>query len=334
MLTRRRFSALLLSSAAEAARKPLLEQWRKIASDSDGTVGAAALCFRSGERVSLNGQERFPLASVCKLPIAIRILGMVDEGKLSLNDSIEVLRQDVFSSVSEIAERWPQQWRFKLDELLQLMIAQSDNTAVQTLFRIGGEEAGMTASFRKWQVEGVRVDRYEGECNLAAHGVVNAPSPEQWEPGMIQQLIAKVPMESQYAGMQRFLADPRDTGTPAGTVQLLHRAFRGKLLSAHSTARLVAYLEATETGKGRLRGLLPAHVVVAHKTGTAGTVKALNGATNDVGVIMASDSDRQFAIAVYITASTRGEAARDRIIAQMARAAYDYWASTSASTSR
>ncbi len=324
--TRRRFCALLGAGAARGKQIPLLEQWRQIAAEIDGTVGAAALCLRSGEKMSLHGQERFSLASVCKLPIAMRVLEMVDEGKLRLENSVEVLRRDILPWVSPVAERWPRQRFFKLDELLRLMITQSDNTAVQTLFRIGGEERGMTASFRKWQVQGVRVDRYEGECYLASHGVVNVPPPEQWEPSLVQRLVSKVPREKQYAGMLRFLTDPHDTGTPDGTVDLLGRAFRGELLSPVGTAQLITYLEATETGVGRLRGLLPAGTVVAHKTGTASTIQGLNGATNDVGVITLPDKKGPLAIAVYIKASTREEAARDRVIARIAQAAYDHWA--------
>src|SRR5204862_1923382 len=97
-----------------------------------------ALHLPSGRRISLNGGERFPMASVCKLPIAIHILAMVDEGKLTLRDEIEIPLYDVVPTVSPIAERWPKQRRFPLDEMLELMIAKSDNTAVQTLFRMGG----------------------------------------------------------------------------------------------------------------------------------------------------------------------------------------------------
>jgi beta-lactamase class A len=323
--TRRGFCALLGTSLVRAAPQSLLEQWQQIAAETDGTVGAAAFCFRSGERVSIHGQERFPMASVCKLPIAMRILRNVDEGKLRFEDSIEVLRRDILPWVSPVAERWPKQRRFVLDELLRLMIAQSDNTAVQTLFRVSGEKEGVTTSLRQWQVQGVRVDRYEGECYLASHGVTDVPSPAQWQPSMFQRLISQVPVEKQYAGMRQFLHDPRDTATPDGTVELLSRAFRGELLSPAGTARLKAYLEATETGKGRLRGLLPARITVAHKTGTTSTVKGLNGATNDVGVITLPGKGGQFAIAVYMKASTLEETARDRVIARIARAAYDYW---------
>jgi len=35
--------------------------------------------------------------------------------------------------------RWPPQRRFPLCEMIELMVAQSDNTAVETLFRIGAK---------------------------------------------------------------------------------------------------------------------------------------------------------------------------------------------------
>ncbi len=303
-----------------------MAEWREIASASDGTVGAAALHLESGQRVELNGQRAYPLASVCKLPIAMHMLRMVDDGKLSLDQGIEVLRQDVWPSwEGDLAEHWPQQHHWKLDDLIQLAVAHSDNTAVHTLFRIGGAAGGMAARLKRWNVTGIRVDRYEGECYLASHGMDDPPPVEQWRPGLLEELVHRVPLAQQEAGMQKFLADPRDTGTPMATVELLARAFRGELLSPSSTQRLKQVLEATSTGKERLKGLLPSHTVVAHKTGTTSTVDGLNGATNDVGVILLPGNAGQLAVAVYISASRQDQGTREHVIARMARAAYDHW---------
>jgi len=68
--------------------------------------------------------------------------------------------------------------------------------------------------------------------------------------------------------------------------------------------------------------LLPAGTVVAHKTGSTGVVKGLTAATNDSGIIFLPDGD-QLAISVYVKASTRADATRDRVIARIARAAFD-----------
>ena len=321
--SRRQCLGLLSAGLGYAAEASLLDQWRRIAMDTDGVAGVAALHIESGRRISLHGDERFPMASVCKLPIAMNILAMVDEGRLSLRDDIAIPLQDVVPNVSEVAERWPAQKRFPLDELLRLMVAHSDNTAVETLFRIGGDAAGMASRLRQWHVEGIRVDRSERRCNLDAAGVKSIPPVSQWTPGMYEELTAKITPQERFAAMRRFLGDPRDTATPHGTVQLLQKAFRGELLSARLTGRLVAILTATTTGRARIKGLLPEGTVVAHKTGTTSTVSGLNGATNDAGVIMLPKGAGRLAIAVYVKGSTRAQSATERVIARMAKAAFD-----------
>ena len=84
-------------------------------------------------------------------------------------------------------------------------------------------------------------------------------------------------------------------------------------------------LKATTTGSARIKGLLPAGTVVAHKTGTTGTVMDFNGSTNDAGVILLPGGG-QLAIAVYVKGSTGSLAARELVIARIAKAAFDSWA--------
>jgi beta-lactamase class A len=150
-LNRRQCLLILGAGTCTAAERTLSERWRQIARETDGSVGAAALHLTTGEKVSLNGDERFPLASVCKLPIAMNMFSMVDEGKLALDEEIEILPRDVWSGVSDLEKRWPAQRRFPLIEMIRLMVARSDNTAVETLFRIGGAGPGMSARFREWK---------------------------------------------------------------------------------------------------------------------------------------------------------------------------------------
>ena len=286
MLTRRQ---CLLALAVAAPAPSLSDEWRASANSTDGVVGAAALHLGTGRHDSLHGDEPFPLASVCKLPIAMNMLALVDEGELALDRGIEVTPEDVVPEVSDIAKRWPAQRRFPLNEMIELMVARSDNTAVETLFRIGGGASAMAARFRQWKVESVRVDRGERQCGIDRHRDPKA-----------------------------FLKDPRDTGTPSATVQLLARLFRGELLSKPSTQRLVEIMKSTTTFPTRLKGLLPPGTVVAHKTGT------INVATNDSGVIFLPEGG-QLAISVYVKESTKPDAEKNRIIARIARAAFDYF---------
>jgi beta-lactamase class A len=322
-MTRRQGLMALGGGMAAAAGRSLSGEWRRIAEATDGIVGAAALHLPSGQLASLNGEERFPLASVCKVPIAMNVLALVDEGKLDLGQEIEVLPRDVWAGVSEIAKRWPAERRFVLNEMLELMVARSDNTAVETLFRMGGGAPAMAARFRQWRVEGVRVDRSERQCDLDRNGVENYPPAAEWTDEGINALIAKTAPAVRYRATQRYLTDPRDTGTPNGTVQLLARMFLGEALTKPSAARLIEIMKATTTGPTRLKGLLPAGTMVAHKTGSSGTVQRLTAATNDSGVIFLPNGGL-LAVSVYVKASTRDDAARDRMIARIARAAFDF----------
>jgi beta-lactamase class A len=320
--TRRQCLFALASGVAAAALRDLEAEWRRIAKSTDGTVGAAAMPLDSGRLVSLNGDERFHLQSVCKLPLAMHFLALIDEGKMTLDQPIEVLPRDIVRYASPLAKRWPGERRFPLGEMISSMVAQSDNTAVETLWRISGGEPALSARFRQWRVEGIRLDRSERQCGLDRYGVTNYPPPDQWTDELVQTLEEKVPPADRRRAMERSLTDPRDTGTPNGTVQLLARLFRGEALKPASTARLIDILKSTTTFPTRLKGLLPPGTVVAHKTGSSGTILSFTGATNDSGVVYLPKG-RHLAISVYVKASTRPANQRDRVIAQISRAAYD-----------
>lgn len=323
LLSRREYLLVFADAFSEAATQPkLLREWLRIAEGTDGMVGVAALHLSSGALVSLHGGDSFPLASVCKVPIAMNVLALVDEGKLGIDDRVEVLPRDVWTGVSEIAKRWPAQRRFHLGEMIELMVAKSDNTAVETLFRIGGGSPPIARRLRTWDIQGVRVDRSERQCALDRNGVVHYPPPSEWTDKLCNDLMEEASPAAKYKATLRYMADPRDTGTPNGTVQLLTKLFRDEALSKSSTKFLIESLKAATTFPTRLKGLLPPGTVVAHKTGSTGTVNAVTAATNDSGVIFMPGGGH-VAMSVYVKASTRADSERDRIIAQLARAAFD-----------
>jgi len=77
------------------------------------------------------------------------------------------------------------------------------------------------------------------------------------------------------------------------------------------------------TGLKRIKGLLPAGTVVAHKTGSSGTNDAgVAAATNDVGIIAFPDG-RAVALVVFVSDSGASEEERDGVIAAIARAVWD-----------
>src|SRR5262249_557388 len=149
--------------------------------------------------------------------------------KLRLSDEIDIPPQAVWPGVSVIAEHWPTVKRYTLDEMVSLMVAKSDNTAVETLWRIGGGASAMANRFRQWRIEGIRLDRSERECGLNSVGITKIPKWEEWTPTLLDELISKAPANTRHVAMRAFVSDPRDTARPRATVELLKRTFSGEL---------------------------------------------------------------------------------------------------------
>jgi beta-lactamase class A len=108
---------------------------------------------------------------------------------------------------------------------------------------------------------------------------------------------------------------------PQGAVQLLRKISDHSPLTVVHTGLLLDWMRPS-TPTGRLDGDLPDGTSVAHKSGTSDVDSGVAHATNDIGLI-ALKSGRQLAIAVFITDSTADEATRKKVIARIAKAAYD-----------
>jgi len=78
----------------------------------------------------------------------------------------------------------------------------------------------------------------------------------------------------------------------------------------------------TMTGPNRVRRNLPAGTAVADKTGTG----EAGVATNDVGIITLPNGKGHLAIAVLLSGSKLPIEAQEKVIAEIARAAYDSFA--------
>jgi beta-lactamase class A len=111
--------------------------------------------------------------------------------------------------------------------------------------------------------------------------------------------------------------------SPTAMNTLLQLFYQGHILSATNTALLLQWMIGVSTGPHRLKGLLPANTVVAHKTGTSDTSPdGLSTATNDVGIITLPNG-HHLIITVFVMDSRADENTREGTIARIARLAYD-----------
>src|SRR6478752_5293018 len=68
---------------------------KRLSEVSGGIVGIEAIHVESGQVISQNSKDRFPMASAYKVPIAIQQLTRVDSGKVSLDELIEIQKSDL-----------------------------------------------------------------------------------------------------------------------------------------------------------------------------------------------------------------------------------------------
>ncbi|HZH35556.1 MAG TPA: class A beta-lactamase [Pyrinomonadaceae bacterium] len=210
----------------------LQKQIEQIASAAKGRVGVGAVLLETGESVSLNPKAQFPMLSVYKLPIGMAVLHQVDTGKLKLEQKVRVQKSDFVSpgQRSPIRDKNPNGTESSVSELLQLMLSESDGTASDVLLRLaGGPEA---------------VNKYLNELKISEIVVANT--------------------EKEF-GRDRAL-QYRNWASPEGAVALLRALHERRGISEQNRALLLKFMIESPTGPKRLKGLLPASAIVAHKT--------------------------------------------------------------------
>ena len=162
--------------------------------------------------------------------------------------------------------------------LMGRMLIHSDNVATDILLKNLGGPRVLHDWLQDNGIDGLRVDR------------------------TIAQLLSA----------RRDLWDRRDSSTPVAMVGLLSRIYKAELIRPTSRDYLLSLMARCQTGKNRMKALLPSGTPVEHKTGT------LDGLADDVGFITLPDG-RRVAVAIF----TRGGADRPRTIAEAARTIYD-----------
>lgn len=321
------FLLLLLISAFafsqgnnDSSLKKLEREIARYAQTSGGVLGVCAVHIETQKRVCYNASDRFPMASVRKIPIALQLLTLVDQNKENLDRMIELKVKDMHPGSGELTDKYPQGGiALSVRNLLELMMIISDNTATDKLLsEVGGPDV-VTARLRSFGIENINVNRptYHTQADYA--GVKIIPPESEWNPEMWTKLFASTSREEKDEAIKRFESDPRDTSTPEATVALLQRIHKRELLKPASSDLLLDIMLRCTTGPNRLKGLLPLGTIVRHKTGTTGRM------TNDVGIITLPDNAGHIAIAVFVKSSVKPVAERERAIAEVSRSIYDYF---------
>nr|AIA13903.1 VEB-PER_beta_lactamase [uncultured bacterium] len=266
----------------------LQKRIEEIAAGAQGKVGVAAVVLETGEAFGFNENEHFPMQSVYKFPIAMAVLKQIEQGNLKLEQNIRIEKSDLVPPQlrSPIRDRFPQGTEMTLNDILKYSVSDSDGTACDVLLKtIGGADA-VTKYLRDTGVKDIVVATTE-----------RAMSQDE---------------SVQY----------QNWASPQATNDLLRLLHSGGVLAESNRALLLQWMTETPTSAKRIKGLLPAGTVVAHKTGTSNTSEGLTRATNDVGLVTLPDG-KHLAISVFVSDSKADETTREEVIAKITRAIWD-----------
>jgi beta-lactamase class A len=318
-------AASVLVSALAGADSQLVRVEREIERVSQiagGVVGASAVHLESGRTVSFHGDERFPMASTFKIPIAVTLLHRVDVGEVKLDQMVEIHTSDLHPGSGTLTDLFRAPGTaLSVRNLMELMLVISDNSAADILLRLAGGPEAVTARMRDLGISGVTVNRSTARLIADWSGVNSLPPENQWSPAMWRQVFDAVPSDEAKKAAEASDKDPRDTSTPGAMTSLLARVWLKdkEVLKPESADLLLDIMRRCETGQARLKGILPEGTEVAHKTGSIGRT------TNDVGIVTLPDNTGHVAIAVFVKASDNPVPARERAIAEIARTVHDFF---------
>ena len=283
-------SCQTLNIRTDSLRKKI----EQIVSDKKAVVGVSIIGNNGIDTISLHGDRPFPMQSVFKFHIALAVLSEVDKGKLSLDQTIEISKDDLLPADfwSPLRDENPNGGSFTIERLIQYSVSHSDNTACDILIRLIGTPKTVEEFFKKNNIQNIQITFNEAE------------------------------MQAKWENMFENWTTPN---TASETLKMFYEN-KNNLLSKSSYDFFWKTNKETTTGKNRIKGQLPIGTIVAHKTGWSGTnkVTGITAAVNNIGIIFLPNGE-YFIISVFVSESKENFDTNEKIIADIAKAAYDFY---------
>ena len=291
-------ATLFFLTLTTLGQSPLQDSIRKIAREAEGTVGTAYKLAGDPYYEGINTTAHLPMQSVFKFHLALYFLNKVDDHQFTLDQPIRIDPQDwqpkMWSPLRDQYKSPPPS--LPLHQLLAAIIMNSDNVACDILFRAAGGPRRVQTYIKGLGINDIAIAATEAEMHRS------------WP--------------VQYTNWT----------TPAAMLTLLEKFDAGKILSIQSTQLLLNWMSASPRIAGRLKGLLPTGIPVAHKPGTSDTSpEGITAATNDVGIITLPNK-KHLLIAVFITDAKATETTREWVIARIAQLVFQTYTLPGADT--
>jgi beta-lactamase class A len=274
-----------------------------LANEAGLRIGFAAVDLVKGRTAFVRGGELFPMQSITKLPIAVAYLSKVQRGEAKLDTTVRLSAVDVAPGRSPLADKLRRKPTvFTARQLIEHMILNGDNTATDALMKIAGGPEKIQLAVRRFEIEGLRVDRYERDLQPQALGLeANAGLGDD---AMLDKAVATLEEGKQRDALQRFMRDPRDTASPRAIATLFFKLQSGHLIQPRFAMLVLDLMRRTKTGEDRLRGGMLPGWTFAHRGGVSRTVLGTTAVFNDAGLATNTKKGEKIAIVLFIEGAT------------------------------
>lgn len=282
--------SLITLQATAQTNIPLRQEIQDIIQDKKATVGVAII-FDGTDTLTVNNQYRYPTMSVYKFHQALAILDYLNKHNLPLEQQVYVSKSALLPEThSPLRDKKPEgNFYMPIKELMQYSVSQSDNNACDILFNFLGGTAPVEQYIKNLGIQQIAITKTEQEMSED--------------------------FDNQYGNWT----------TPYAAVQLLEIFLQQELFASNYKIFLSDALIQTSTGKDKIKGLLPSGTIVGHKTGMSSrNSNGVKAGDNDLGFIKLPNN-KNLSIAVFIVNSTEDDTTNAKIIAQISKAAYDYF---------
>ena len=281
---------LLISIFSFAQKAELKKEISKITEGKKATVAVSVLGIDFPFQYNNNNAEKkLPMQSVFKYHIALAVLDLVDQGKLSLDQKVFIKKSELLPNTwSPIREKNPEgNFEMPISELIEYTVAMSDNVGCDVLLRlIGGPKV----------VHDFLISKGAKDTQI-----------------VYNEEIMQSAWKNQYENYT----------TMKSATRLLKDFYKGKILSKKSTEFLLAVMYRTSTGLNKIVEQLPKYAKVAHKTGSSGKNDAgLTGAENDIAIITLPNG-KTYAIAIFVSDSTESYDVNCKMISDISKVVFE-----------
>ena len=278
----------------------------QIAVDFPGNLGFYIEDLTSGATHEYNKNQRFPTASICKIPVMIELFRQVEVGCLSL-DERHRLHSQISTHGSGLLSLTEDEPELTLRDYCRLMICVSDNMATDLLIDIVGLKS-INFMLDAYGFPNTRTSVTLGRYHYRMFGMDDEPCNREND-SVLNERSRIYGVNHNSLSFQDSLEN--NVSTPEDMAVILKRLYHGQIVCPEASATMLEMLKGC-----RDRRMIPrdlgSELSIAHKYGSSGRIKG------DVGIVFLPTGPL---ILSAFALATEDNAHGDQAIAEISRLA-------------